>query len=56
MTPLQLDQIEARRELMDGLDVWMDGDECGDQIRRDLDDLIAEVRALTSMLEKVQTP
>lgn len=46
LTPLRLDQIESFREFMCGLDVWMDGEEYGDDIRAALDDLLDEVKRL----------
>ncbi len=46
LTDLQLDQIDARRAALDGLDIWFDGDEHGDEIRADIDALLAEVERL----------
>lgn len=46
LTDLQLDQIEDRRQQLGDEDVWFDGDECGNQIRADLDALIEEVKRL----------
>lgn len=46
MTPLQLDQIQDRRDLLDGLDIWADGEDQGDQIRADLDALLGEIERL----------
>lgn len=41
-------QIEARRSNLLG-DVWHDGDEIGDELRKDLDALIEEVTRLRAL-------
>lgn len=46
LTPVAFDQIRQRYENLVGQDIWIDGDEYGDEIRADLGELIRQVEYL----------
>jgi hypothetical protein len=50
LTQLQLDLIQKRHEARAGLDFWADGDECGDEIRADVQALLDDHERLANMV------